>query len=81
MGMTLSEKIIARASARERVQPGEIVTCEVDLAMMHDSSGPRRQAPKLAELGANVMVNGLGYQQQITSAVKTIQSAGDGQVT
>jgi 3-isopropylmalate/(R)-2-methylmalate dehydratase large subunit len=54
MSMTLAEKIIARASGRERVQPGDIVTCEVDLAMMHDSSGPRRQAPKLAELGVDV---------------------------
>ncbi|NIM26639.1 MAG: homoaconitate hydratase family protein [Gammaproteobacteria bacterium] len=54
MSMTLAEKIIARASGRERVRPGEIVTCEVDLAMMHDSSGPRRQIPKLAELGVDV---------------------------
>lgn len=51
MAMTLSEKIIARACGQPRVAPGEIVTCQVDMAMMHDSSGPRRQAPKLEELG------------------------------
>lgn len=51
---TLSEKILARVSARNRVDPGEIVTCRVDLAMMHDSGGPRRVAARLASLGARV---------------------------
>jgi 3-isopropylmalate/(R)-2-methylmalate dehydratase large subunit len=54
MASTLVEKIIARACGRERVAPGEIVTCKVDLAMFHDSSGPRRIAPRLKELGASV---------------------------
>lgn len=54
MSMTLAEKILARASRRDRVRPGEIVTCQVDLAMLHDSSGPRRLAPKLAELGVDL---------------------------
>jgi 3-isopropylmalate/(R)-2-methylmalate dehydratase large subunit len=54
MAMTLSERIIARAAGQGRVEPGQIVTCRVDLAMMHDSSGPRRQAAKLAEIGARV---------------------------
>jgi 3-isopropylmalate/(R)-2-methylmalate dehydratase large subunit len=49
---TLACKLIARAAGRETVTPGEIVTCAVDLAMFHDSSGPRRLAPLLAELGA-----------------------------
>ncbi len=52
--MTLSEKIIARAAGRERVRPGEIVTCKVDLAMMHDSGGPRRVQPQLERLGAKI---------------------------
>lgn len=51
---TLAQKIIARAAGREQVQPGEIVTCKVDLAMSHDSSGPRRVAPMLESLGARV---------------------------
>ncbi len=50
---SLAQKIIARAAGRP-VLPGEIVTCRVDLAMSHDSSGPRRVAPMLAELGAKV---------------------------
>jgi len=51
---TLTEKIIARASARDRVSPGEIVVAQVDFAFAHDSSGPRRWAPLLAEMGASV---------------------------
>ncbi len=51
---TLAEKIIARAAGRARVTPGEIVTCRVDLAMLHDSGGPRRVAPLLQRLGVGV---------------------------
>ncbi|MGI9333455.1 MAG: 3-isopropylmalate dehydratase large subunit [Gammaproteobacteria bacterium] len=54
MAHTLSEKIIARAAGRDGVAPGEIVTCRVDLAMMHDSSGPRRMQPMLERIGARV---------------------------
>ncbi|HWK44674.1 MAG TPA: 3-isopropylmalate dehydratase large subunit [Stellaceae bacterium] len=52
--MTLAERIIARAAGRVRVVPGEIVTCRVDLAMMHDSGGPRRVKPMLDQLGVRV---------------------------
>jgi len=51
---TLAQKLIARACGRPRVAPGEIVTCGVDLAMFHDSSGPRRLKPMLAELDASI---------------------------
>lgn len=54
MPQTLVEKIIARAAGREQVHAGEIVTCQVDLAMMHDSGGPRRVKPILDELNAKV---------------------------
>jgi 3-isopropylmalate/(R)-2-methylmalate dehydratase large subunit len=54
MGMTLAEKIIARAAGRAKVSPGEIVTCAVDLAMIHDSGGPRRVKPILDRLGVGV---------------------------
>ena len=54
MAQTLSEKIIARAAGRDSVSPGEIVTASVDLAMMHDSSGPRRMQPMLDRIGASV---------------------------
>lgn len=36
MGMTLAERILARASGRERVTAGEFVVAEVDLALVHD---------------------------------------------
>src|SRR5580765_138332 len=54
MAQTLAQKIIARAAGRSTVAPGEIVTCKVDLAMFHDSSGPRRLQPMLERLGAKV---------------------------
>jgi 3-isopropylmalate/(R)-2-methylmalate dehydratase large subunit len=54
MKQTLAQKLVARAAARKTVTPGEIVTCTVDLAMVHDSSGPRRLKPMLERLGAKV---------------------------
>ncbi|MDD3178798.1 MAG: 3-isopropylmalate dehydratase large subunit [Opitutaceae bacterium] len=36
--MTIAEKILARASGRARVQPGEIVEPAVDLAMSHENA-------------------------------------------
>jgi len=37
---TLAQKLIAKAAGRPHVAVGEIVNCQVDLAMFHDSSGP-----------------------------------------
>jgi len=54
MAMTLAEKIIARAAGRQTVIPGEVVTAKVDLAMIHDSGGPRRVAPILQKLGVGL---------------------------
>lgn len=54
MPATLQQKILARASGRDSVTPGEIVTCQVDLAMLLDSGGPRRIWPRLKELGVGV---------------------------
>ena len=54
MDQTLAEKIIARASGKASVTPGDIVTCQVDLAMIHDSGGPRRVKPQMEELGAGL---------------------------
>jgi 3-isopropylmalate/(R)-2-methylmalate dehydratase large subunit len=51
---TLAQKLVARAAGRAQVTPGEIVTCRVDLAMFHDSSGPRRLQPMLQDLGARI---------------------------
>jgi 3-isopropylmalate/(R)-2-methylmalate dehydratase large subunit len=38
MGMTIAEKILARASGRERVSPDEVVVADVDLAMSHENA-------------------------------------------
>ena len=38
MGMTLAEKILARASGCERVSPDQIVIAHVDLAMSHENA-------------------------------------------
>jgi 3-isopropylmalate/(R)-2-methylmalate dehydratase large subunit len=54
MSRTLAQKLVCRAAGRAAVAPGEIVTCKVDLAMMHDSGGPRRVQPMLERLGAKV---------------------------
>jgi 3-isopropylmalate/(R)-2-methylmalate dehydratase large subunit len=51
---TLAQKLVARACGRAAVAPGEVVTCKVDLALMHDSGGPRRVKPMLERLGAKV---------------------------
>ena len=52
---TISQKIVARAAGRDAVSVGEIVTCKVDLAMMHDSGGPRRVESKLKPLGVDMI--------------------------
>lgn len=41
MGMTMAEKIIARAAGKGLVRPGEFVWANVDTAMMDDLLGPR----------------------------------------
>ncbi|WP_017761983.1 aconitase family protein, partial [Pseudacidovorax intermedius] len=51
---TLAQKLIAQAAGMPAVREGEIVNCRVDLAMFHDSSGPRRLKPMLEELGARI---------------------------
>ena len=54
MGFTIAQKILARASGQDHVEPGEIVWAAVDLALMSDTSGPRRIGPGLERLGGKV---------------------------
>ncbi|AET92871.1 3-isopropylmalate dehydratase large subunit [Burkholderia sp. YI23] len=54
VAQTLTQKLLAAACGRDTVAVGEIVTCRVDLAMFHDSSGPRRLQPMLDTLGATL---------------------------
>ena len=53
--MNLVERIVAKAAGLTSVRAGQIVTCKVDLAMLHDSSGPRRIQPKLDQIGARLL--------------------------
>ena len=54
---TLAQKIIANACNRSKVEQGEVVVCSVDLAMIHDSGGPRRVKPILEKLNRKVWNN------------------------
>jgi len=40
MGMTITEKILARASNKDMVSPNDVVIANIDKVMMHDVSGP-----------------------------------------
>jgi 3-isopropylmalate/(R)-2-methylmalate dehydratase large subunit len=51
---TLARKLIAKAAGRSSVAVGDVVVCKVDLAMIHDSGGPRRVKPMLERLGRHV---------------------------
>ncbi|MHB8605568.1 MAG: 3-isopropylmalate dehydratase large subunit [Thermoplasmatota archaeon] len=42
-GRTISEQILARCSARDRVAPGDVVTAKVDLVMSHDNAALIKQ--------------------------------------
>lgn len=53
MKMTITEKVLAMASGRESVKPGDIITAKVDLAMTHDALGPLFY-PAFRELGVPV---------------------------
>ena len=40
MGMTVTEKILAHGSGKQRLVPGDVVFVKVDKVMVHDVSGP-----------------------------------------
>ena len=56
MGMTLTEKILARAASRSVVQPGENIWVDVDLLMTHDVCGPGTIGVFKREFGADAKV-------------------------
>lgn len=39
MGMSISQKILARVSRKKKVEPGEVVDAKVDLLMIHEITG------------------------------------------
>ncbi|RNJ78011.1 MAG: 3-isopropylmalate dehydratase large subunit [Nitrosopumilus sp. H8] len=54
--MNITEKILARASSKGSVSPGDVVFADVDKVMMHDVSGPGviKVFEKLKKQGINV---------------------------
>ena len=56
MGMTMTEKIVARAAGRSSVTPGENVWVDVDLLMTHDVCGPGTIGVFKKEFGAGAKV-------------------------
>lgn len=58
MGMTISEKILARACGRKAVSAGDIINAKVSKAMMDDILGPRVEiAEKMKALGLKIWDN------------------------
>jgi len=53
-GRTIVEQVLARASGVGKVYPGDIIDVAIDLAMIHDSSGPRRLVDPLKSLGRSI---------------------------
>jgi 3-isopropylmalate/(R)-2-methylmalate dehydratase large subunit len=62
MGMTIAEKILARASGRSKVAPDEVVVAKVDLAMSHENADVVRKSfleigvPKVWDPGKIVII-------------------------
>jgi 3-isopropylmalate/(R)-2-methylmalate dehydratase large subunit len=56
MGMTMTEKILARAAGRPRVEPGENVWVRADVLMTHDVCGPGTIGIFKREFGAGARV-------------------------
>ena len=52
MGMTMTEKILARASDRDQVRPGDLVLAKVDFAMGHDLTIPPAGRIMREQMGA-----------------------------
>ena len=54
--MNITEKILARASNKKKVEPGDVVFVNVDKVMLHDVSGPGviKVFEKLQKQGVNV---------------------------
>lgn len=55
-GMTMTEKILARASEKTQLSPGENVWVNVDILMTHDVCGPGAFAIFKKEFGENAKV-------------------------
>jgi len=54
MGKTITEKILAKASGRKEVSPGDIVWADIDVLFTHETVGPRVFAESFEELGGKI---------------------------
>jgi 3-isopropylmalate/(R)-2-methylmalate dehydratase large subunit len=62
--MTMTEKILARASEKPQLSPGENVWVNVDILMTHDVCGPGSIGIFKKEFGENAKVFGLSVVLQ-----------------
>lgn len=56
MGMTITEKIMAKSSGKDKVSPGESVWLNVDVLMTHDVCGPPMMKIWQKEFGTNAKI-------------------------
>ncbi len=56
MGMTITEKILAKSAGKSRVEPGENIWLNVDVLMTHDVCGPPTIGIWKREFGENAKV-------------------------
>jgi 3-isopropylmalate/(R)-2-methylmalate dehydratase large subunit len=54
MGKTITEKILARASSKKEVNPGDIIWVDLDVLFTHETIGPRVFAKSFEELGGKI---------------------------
>jgi 3-isopropylmalate/(R)-2-methylmalate dehydratase large subunit len=83
MGMTMSEKILARASGRDAVRPGDLVLGKVDFAMGHDLTIPPAGKIMREQMGAQKVwdVDRMAVVQDHFQPAKDIASAALGKMT
>ena len=53
MGMTMTEKILARGAGRDSVRPGDLILAKVDFAMGHDLTIPPAGKIMREQMGAD----------------------------
>jgi len=56
MGMTITEKILAKAAGKKKVVPGELIDAKIDVVMCHDVTAPAAIS-MLAEKGIDRVFN------------------------
>ena len=43
MGMNMTEKILARHAGLLHVEPGQLITCQLDMVLANDITAPRKR--------------------------------------